>query len=272
MRGAGGSRHDPAAGRPAVHRHGLALRPVRPRRAGRADPGAGAARVDVRPVRRADGDGAAVSERCVVCGRDELDDGQRQTCTRCVGVARRSLIRVEQLYALLPHELTARAGTAPAMDLSGVRSGADPVMGGDVMVMLGPGSTRWHSDPVDSDSLLGWLERWEADWRVTFGDGAATGPATVPTCTLYLLRRLSRAAQEHPAFDEFASDLRDKRHRVEQALNLVQARSPVPCMTCGRRALVRPAPRPDGRVFEWQCQSCRRNYTQAEFWQAVRWH
>lgn len=209
---------------------------------------------------------------CIVCQRHELDDGQAQTCTRCVGWARRSLIRVEQLYALLPHELTARAGTAAAMDPSGVHADSEALPGGDVMVLLGPGSARWHSDPVDSDSLLGWLERCETDWRITFGDGAATGEATVSGCTVYLLRRLSHAAQHHCAFDEFAADLRDKRHRVEQALNLVRSRSPVPCLTCGRRSLVRPAPRPDGRVFEWQCQACHRNYTTDEFWMAVRQH
>lgn len=207
---------------------------------------------------------------CIVCGRDVLDDGQVQTCTRCVGWVRRSLIRVEQLYALLPYELTARAGAAAAMDPSGVRSDADPLVGGDVMVLIGPGSRRWHSDPVDPDSVLGQLERWDRDWRITFGDGADTEQATVSGCMVYLLRRLSRAAQQHAAFDEFAEDLRIMRVQIEAALNLIQSRSPVPCLTCGRRALVRPPPRPDGRVFEWQCQGCHRNYTTEEFWMAVR--
>jgi hypothetical protein len=204
---------------------------------------------------------------CTVCNRS-LPLGYDQTCTTCIGWARRSLNLVEELYPLLPHELTARAGTAMAMDLSGIRADNDPLLGGDVMVMLGPGSTRYHSDTVHADSILGQLERWEQDWRITFGDQAATAEATLSGCMVYLLRHLARAAQEHPTFDEWAEDVRQMRRGVEQALNLVPERSPVPCITCGTRSLERPAP----KDYEWRCARCHRNYTQDEFYMAMRQH
>lgn len=226
---------------------------------------------------------------CIVCYRS-LPLGHRQTCTHCVGWARRSLIRIEQLYPLLPHELLARAGTAAAMDPSGIRAGHDPLPGGDVMVMLGPGSDGTNqareiiratdnqihqaaphtADEHNGDtmSILGELERWERDWRHVLNSPHPTDPATVANCALYLLRHLSGAAQEHPEFDKWTDELRQLRRQVEAALNLIPQRSPVPCITCGTRSLEKPAP----KDFEWRCTRCHRNYTQDEFYMAMRQH
>ena len=208
-----------------------------------------------------------MTTRCIVCTHAET---QGQTCEPCVGWVRRTLIRVEQLYALLPSELAGRAGASLPMDPSGIHGDTDPMPGGDVLVMLGPGSVAWHSDPVDIDSVLGVLERWDRDWRITFAESAATDPATVTGCSLYLLRGLARAAQQHHAFEEFADDMRRLHDRLELALRAGPQRSPVPCITCGHRRLERPEPRHDGRVFEWQCGRCHRNYIVEEFWMAMR--
>jgi hypothetical protein len=205
--------------------------------------------------------------KCIVCGHA---DTTAQTCDRCVGWVRRTLIRVEQLYPLLPYELAGRAGASVPMDPSGIRGDTEPMPGGDVLVMLGPGSVAWHSETVDIDSVLGVLERWDTDWRITFSEPAATDQATVTGCSLYLLRRLAKAAQEHHAFDEFAEDVRTLHDRTELALRVSPQRSPVPCITCNHRALERPAPRDDGRTFEWQCGRCHRNYTDADYWMAMR--
>jgi hypothetical protein len=156
------------------------------------------------------------------------------------------------------------------MDPSGIRGDTEPMPGGDVLVMLGPGSASWHDTP-DVDSVLGLLERWDTGWRITFGEPAATDQATVTGCSLYLLRRLAKAAQEPGCcFDEFADDIRLMHDRLELALRVSPQRSPVPCITCGHRALERPAPRADGRTFEWQCGRCHRNYTDADYWMAMR--
>jgi hypothetical protein len=205
--------------------------------------------------------------KCIVCTHADVTG---QTCDRCISWVRRTLIRVEQLYPLLPYELAGRAGASLPMDPSGIHGDTEPMPGGDVLVMLGPGSTAWHSETVDIDSVLGVLERWDTDWRITFGEPAATDQATVTGCSLYLLRRLVKAAQEHHAFDEFADDVRTLHDRTELALRVSPQRSPVPCITCGHRALERPAPREDGRAFEWQCGRCHRNYTDADYWMAMR--
>lgn len=209
---------------------------------------------------------------CIVCHRDALKFAEDQTCVRCLGATRRSIIRIEQDYKLLPIELLDRAGAASPMEPNGDRHGdGDPLPGGDLMVLLGPGATRHHADALydDVDSILGTLERWETDWRITFGDGAAKGHATIENVTVYLMRRLSHAARNHGAFDEFATDIRDLRYRLDVRLGLHPQRSDVPCIICETRTLERPAPR-NGRAFEWQCSRCHRNYTQEEFWMAAR--
>ena len=43
--------------------------------------------------------------KCIVCTHADVT---AQTCDRCVGWVRRTLIRVEQLYPLLPYELAGR--------------------------------------------------------------------------------------------------------------------------------------------------------------------
>lgn len=209
---------------------------------------------------------------CVVCHRDVLNSSEDRTCVRCLGATRRSIIRIEQCYQLLPVELLDRAGAASPMEPNGDRHGdGDPLPGGDLMVMLGPGSTRYHADAVydDVDSILGTLERWETDWRITFGDGQATEQATIGNVTVYLLRRLSHAARNHGAFDEFAADVRDKRHLLDVRLGMHPQRSDVPCIACETKTLERPAPR-NGVVLEWRCSKCHRGYTQEEFWMAAR--
>jgi hypothetical protein len=208
---------------------------------------------------------------CIVDHRTQLGPTELQTCVRCLGATRRDLLDIADMYPLLDTELTERAGAATPPEPNGhIHGEGDPLPGGDIMVMLGPGSTRPHSEPINVDSILGVFERWDTDWRITFGADAATTPATVTNCAEYLLRHLGHAAQKHPAFDEFAGDINRLRHAMETVLRSGPQRSPVPCLTCGHRGLERPEPRDDGRRFEWQCARCHRNYTQEEFWMAVR--
>lgn len=205
---------------------------------------------------------------CILCAHPQPATGQ--TCDPCVGRVRRNLIRVEQLYALLPYELEGRAGASVPPDPSGVRGSRDHIPGGDILVLLGPGSVGWHSDPVDVDSVLGVLEKYDTGWRIAFREPAADTPATISRCALYLLQHLTKAAAEFDPgwFVEFADDMRRLGHQLETALRMGPQYSQVPCY-CGGR-LERPAPRDDGRAFEWQCGRCHRNYTLEEFWMAAR--
>ena len=208
---------------------------------------------------------------CIVDHRTELEPTELQTCIRCQGATRRDLLDIADMYALLPAELQGRAGAATPPEPNGHIHGDDtPMPGGDIMVMLGPGSTRHHGEPANDDSIIGAIGRWVTDWRITFDDHTTEHPTTVADCADYLARRLTHAAQNHPAFNEFASDLHKLKQAMEAALRAGPQRSPVPCLTCGQRALERPEPRDDGRRFEWQCGRCHRNYTQEEFWMAVR--
>jgi hypothetical protein len=209
---------------------------------------------------------------CIIVIDDKLHllrEYETRTCARCVAVARSNLIAIERDYTLLEAEMLARVGAATPPDPTGRHGDQEPMLGGDILVMLGPGSAAWHSDPVDVDSVLGVLERWERDWRITFGEPAADKPATINRVALYLLRRLQKAAAEHPAFDEFHQDVRIMKSWLEMALRNGPQRTHVPCIRCGRRALERAMPRPDGREVEWVCSSCHQTYSKAEWYVAV---
>lgn len=207
---------------------------------------------------------------CIVCSQP-LADHETQTCSHCITQARRNLIDIEQDYMLLEAELLDRAGAATPPDPTGVRADNSYMPGGDILVMLGPGSTGWHeTEPVDVDSVLGVLERYDRDWRITFHELAAQDAPTVSGVTLYLLRHLAKAAAEHPTFQEFHQDMRIMRSWLELALRNGPQRSPVPCLNCGRRALERPLPREDGVEVEWQCSHCHRNYRLEDYYLAVR--
>jgi hypothetical protein len=200
-----------------------------------------------------------------------LRDHETQTCARCVAVARSNLIAIERDHAFLQAEMLARVGAATPPDPTGRHGDQEPMLGGDILVMLGPGSARWHSDPVDVDSVLGVLERWERDWRISFGEPAADKPATINRVALYLLRRLQKAAAEHPAFDEFHQDVRIMKSWLEMALRNGPQIAPVPCF-CGRYGLERAMPTEGNGHIEWRCTYCHRAYDVDQFWLAVANH
>lgn len=84
---------------------------------------------------------------------------------------------------------------------------------------------------------------------------------TVESLVQYLDRNLDWAADEHPAIDEFASELRSQ-VKALRAVNGTGAGKPermtLPCPTCDQRALVR-----DGGDIH--CRACGRILRQAEY-------
>lgn len=159
---------------------------------------------------------------CVVCQRRSLTAFEAQTCTPCVGRVRGLLAELVDGYALLAPTST------------------------DALTLLGDGSMQrmyradewthgyrdeWPTDPLP---VVAALASWEDFWREHFGDPAG-GKATLATVTGYLLRRLDRAAQTHPAFDEFAAELRRHRASVQAAVGLadVPVEAPAECFDCG---------------------------------------
>lgn len=173
-------------------------------------------------------------ETCIVCHRAELGDDQTQTCTRCVARVRSQLIEIEQLWAMLPEAIADHAGAAKPIDQP--RGTEDPLPGGDAMVLLGPGSTRWHSELIEIDSAPGVLERMDRDWRITMGLPVTDTPMTLSGWALFLLRNLARMAQDHPAFDEAARDIARLAAQLRTATRegyIIE--HGVPCLDCGMR-------------------------------------
>lgn len=158
-------------------------------------------------------------------------------------------------------------------------------MGGEAMAMLGPGS------PGESRTCLAergldaahvdderWAEQgppllvlatWEDDWRIQFGHGGGLR-ATVDRAADYLARNLTRAGSEHPAFDEFAADLRRLRARLEAVIHDQPQGdlAGIPCFDCGGDLERKLTDR--GLEDHWTCRRCRRRYTDPEYHLAVR--
>lgn len=213
--------------------------------------------------------------RCGVC-RHRLGTDEATTCRACVADVRAHLDAVEHAYALLPALLVGLGSNAPQP--GGGRASERPLPGGDVLVLLAPGSSaleRWRAWRADPDRDPDWdqddrpgdppsaayaLGRWEDDWRRVRREPAAAGPHTVPGAAAYLHLRLAWAARRHPGFAEFTADLTALRRRIEVAARLDDRpeRAGVPCFDC-RGELERPYGH-NGRDDDWTCRRCRRVY------------
>jgi hypothetical protein len=203
-----------------------------------------------------------------------------------VADVRAHLGAIEAAYGLLPELLDALGSNAPQP--GGGRAAERPMPGGDVLVLLAPGSSaaerwrawrrdperdpEWDQDdrPADPPSVAYELGRHEDDWRRLRGEPAAPGEATVGEAAAYLHLRLTWAARRHPGFAEFALELAVLRRRVERAAGLDDRpeRAGVPCFGCGGD-LERPYGH-QGREDDWRCRRCRRVYDQAGYLLAVR--
>lgn len=191
---------------------------------------------------------------CIVCHHTGLGDGERQAHADCVTRVRWDLIAVEQMYALLPVAMAARAGAAAPLEPSGVRSDDEPIPGGDALVLLAVGSNGGaqarailadqaaeHADDEyasDPPSVLQTLASWEDDWRSPdVLDLPVRDHATVSGCAVFLHRGLSYMAQNHAAFDEFARDIHQLRKTLEQATKsgYPRDRAAIACPKCGGR-------------------------------------
>lgn len=217
---------------------------------------------------------------CAVCYREHADE---QTCPSCISRTRGDLNAIVELFALLPEQAAEQPRDSPA--------GATRlnVMGGDAMVMLAPHSAGSQSADKDLESAgdptppLLVLATWEDDWRGSFGHDA--GPlATIDGTVDYLERNLARAAREHMAFDEFASEVRSVKYRLEAVTGDADPTIVgVSCFDCGgdlRQEFTDPDPcdhghapcgcDQGGRRDDWKCARCSRAYTDHDYRRAVR--
>lgn len=244
---------------------------------------------------------------CCVCHRQSLEPTERQACVGCLACTRNALAETVELYALLPGELTGHVGAARPPDAIG-RPDTDGLP--EAMVMLAGGTAgtvigtrptatdptgRAHAAdvwPSDPPSVLASLAFWEDDWRSVAGLGAAQAEATVASCSAFLLDQLGWAAQQHPAFDEFAGDMHQlvaKLQYVTRSGDQVDRGAKIPCPDCGR-PLIRHYADPDpcthkgqhrergcdqgGRRDDWRCSSraCGRLVDERSYWLAVAYY
>lgn len=205
--------------------------------------------------------------RCILCADVDLTKAQRkQTCVVCEQRTRSTLRRVMDAAALLPAVLP--GGAAAGNDrVSG--SHDLPMPGGNALVILGPGrdvpgypDTERPDDPVPLVNLLG---TWEDDWREQqhqpprpfFGSIGAT----VSAAYHYLVAHNFWAAEAHPAYDEYASDLTGMLKTMERLLstNGYIERLPIPCPDCGGTFV-----RPNG-ASHIRCVDCRRIWPDEDY-------
>lgn len=242
---------------------------------------------------------------CAVCD-GHLDAGEVLTCWLCIGQARRDLVAIMDLMALLPeHALNAAS--------NGRLVAAEPIPGGDAIVMLGRGSEGLSDDgatnPGDPEPpawVLGW---WEQVWRTSLAlhkpqqQPIWRRPAdrTIAEAFGFLSDHLDWAANYHPGFQRFACDVGSSRRHLEGLLRAGDApQGGVSCFECGAtlerefrapRACSCP-PRPILRAARedwerqhaghdqgglkdpeldhgWSCPRCRREYSAGEYRLAV---
>jgi hypothetical protein len=205
---------------------------------------------------------------CVVCSR-HLEAGEVATCWVCIGRVRRDLIAIVDLVALLPdHALRAAMHGRPVA--------AEPIPGGDALVMLGRGSEGLSEDgatnPGDPDPpawVLGW---WEEVWREALALGSRRPPwqrpadRTIADAQVFLSDHLDWAANYHAGFHLFARDLGGTRRHLEALLHAGEApMEGVSCFGCGgilqrdyrapRRCSCPPRPHCDHRQ-PGDCSAC----------------
>ena len=122
---------------------------------------------------------------CVICHRSRHRDEQ-QTCEHDLTRAREILAGIVLMQAELPRHLGHLRGST--YDNDRPSSNGQPLPGGDILVLLGPGSTgtaartltrteqaaglsgREHgidNDPLDGMSVAFTLWQWVADWKET---------------------------------------------------------------------------------------------------------
>ncbi|MGZ4610020.1 MAG: hypothetical protein ACXV2H_07170 [Actinomycetes bacterium] len=195
---------------------------------------------------------AAIADHplCSVCTRS-LPDTEPTVCEKCLTGARELLSGIVTMYFEdLPSHLGQPRGTGYDSDRPAAADGR-PLPGGDVLVLLGPGSEGWSDDAEtnragDATSVSFELGYWEQAWRDARRDPAPLShrpDVVVRQAAKYLEVHARWAANTHPAFADFIRDIRALHQRLERATGRAERliRAEAECFTCGADALVRRA-------------------------------
>ena len=219
------------------------------------------------------------TQHCQVCMARHLDPTEA-TCVYCLGACRRWLLAIPDLAAQIRASNTGYPAASPGISEHTSRNADTPLMGGDKTSLTGPGGDGrnsagqpWAADnqPSDPPAVLAVLESWEDDFRQTWGTTAATSHDLTPTTQWLAGPALDWAANHHPAFPDFHTEIRQLHQHLEHAAGTTDRpiQGFVDCLTCQRVRLVRHW-LTDGLSEDWSCPRCKRTYTLAEYWLAVR--
>lgn len=232
---------------------------------------------------------------CIACGRSLSGVDPALTCERCLTSARETLSGVVTMWLELPRHL----GIPTGQRYDAAPRGGDEhgLPGGAILALLAPGSaggaarrlTRSDRDrgvdgrehqadnrPDDTPSVAWSLATWEDDWRHMRSEPAAVVPggtsAVVRAAARYLEVHARWAANQHPAFDEFVSDMRALHLQLEQATGRrrVPAKAGADCFDCGG-ALIREVNSSTGLEDDQvTCRACRTRYDEQRYRQALK--
>jgi hypothetical protein len=219
---------------------------------------------------------------CLVCHRS-LPAQDRQTCEKCLTRAREQLAGISLMYDELPKHLRIVTGSNWGQ---GSRGGSDgrPLPGGDVLALLGPGHeglredglTSRDSDPVSVAYELSW---WAEEWQDTRGERATDARprnvrAVVRQSVGYLERHARWAAEHHPGFARYATDLRQLHSRLEHATGRAGRReiAEAECFDCGGNLIHALDEKVGYDLDAWTCQRCGSTYDWNRYLLALRAH
>jgi hypothetical protein len=207
-----------------------------------------------------------------------LRDTEPRTCGRCVRRAGELLAGVVCMFAELPEHLghlrvAMGGGTRPADD-------GRPLPGGDVLVLMSWGSEGLSDNgetikDTDPPSVAAELGYWAAEWSERRGQPQRFGlsPARVVlNASQYLTAHTRWAADTHPFFTQYHSDLRALHARLERATGrfIAPEKANAECFDCSGK-LVRLVDERTGLASDdVTCRDCERAYSPAAYQLALR--
>lgn len=208
---------------------------------------------------------------CVICRRS-LDPAEPQTCRRCLDRARAHLDDIADAWVRLnSNHHHWPAGSRATMP------------GGDRLVLAGPGSDASEPGPevlTDPPAVAHALASWAADWAEIRREpcsgllGAVRPVLEASHAVAYLGRHLQWAANTHPAFDDYAADIRRIRARLNATLALNNPpETGAPCLRCSTPADPVHLERlwtDAGLADAWCCPRCGDTLTPAQYLLAMR--
>lgn len=209
--------------------------------------------------------------------------------------ARRLVWEIRDLYLELPDTIAAIAGLhAVNYDRGGNRKPSTladtPIIGGDALVMAGPGSTQttitrtageridWalaKAEQHDAPSVLAVLTKWEDTWRDAQGHPAAT-TTSVRDAATYLTTHTTWAVRSFPDLNSYLTDLTELRGRLRVVTGHINPPKPsdAPCIDCNGQIVqrYRTSTRPEDAGLDdiRECNRCGTTYTPAQYTLAVQ--